>query len=443
MPKQHNNAFIDVVPHIIRFTNCHVAQNSALSRRDLWIDSTSGKIIAPQTAFWHHYPRPAETIDLQGKIISPGFIELQLNGYAGFDFSVPCHDYADRLKQTNRQLIKGGVTSYLATVTSAKPEVYHEVLPHLGADGPARDPALGAEVLGAHLEGPFISPKRNGIHKLDVLREGHTIQDITNMYGADNMPTISILTAAPELGKMNDLIPALVANDIVVSIGHSDASLSEARSAQAQGATMVTHMFNGMAPFQHRAPGIFGLLGQQPRESRPHFGLISDGIHLDPTAVALAYAAHPDGCVLVSDALYLAGKPDGVYQGWNGDEYRKESAVVRHTENGRLAGSAATLLECLNNMRKWTGASVAEALACVTTHPAVALGGETEKGKGGFGYGMDADLCVLEEGEDGDLEIGQVWKFGKKVCDASEEAAIERWPEDELERLRTEVEGNY
>jgi len=257
------------VPRITKFTNGLLLRNSELVEEDLWVDSHTGKILERQSAFYGEHLVPDQIIDLNGKILSPGFIDVQLNGAHGLDFSVPCESYISDLKDTNRKLIKSGVTSYLPTLTSQKPEVYHSALPHLGPSGQTHQPSDGAESLGAHVEGPFLSPAKNGIHNPDVLRQARSFADVEDCYGTENFSYITMMTAAPELGNMTSLIPTITSKDIIFSIGHSDGTLEDAKSALAAGATMVTHMFNAMRPFGHRDPGIFGLLGQSESTSRP------------------------------------------------------------------------------------------------------------------------------------------------------------------------------
>lgn len=151
---------------------------------------------------------------------------------------------------------------------------------------------------------------------------------------------------------------------------------------------------------------------------RPYYGLIVDGIHLHPTSVKIAYSAHPSGCVLVTDAMHLVGLPDGLYT-WGGASAKKIQKIgSRLTLEGEdtLAGSAAGLLECLNNFLNWTGAGIAASLGTVTEAPARVLGMENRKGS--LRRGADADLVVLEEAGNERLTklvVEEVWKFGVRV----------------------------
>ena len=460
--------------NITKFTNGRLVHDGALINADLWVDSSTGKILSSQSAFYSNGAVAGKIVDLKGRILSPGLIDVQLNGAHGFNFSVPENHYATRLQATARKLIKSGVTSYVPTVTSNKPEVYHAVLPYLGTSK-LRSAEEGAESLGAHVEGPFLSPCRNGIHPAEVLIQAETFMDVESCYGADNFHNIKMITAAPELGKMQTLIPEFTERGIVFSIGHSDATFEQAQAAVAAGATMVTHMFNAMRPFGHRDPNIFGLLGQssspvnspssspqtsrpasilespktsrpgsprtsrrstprsslsifstaaqlsaprlaEPETGKPFFGLIADGIHLHSSSVQIAHAAHPSGTILVTDAMQLAGCADGTYDWTNGERIIKKGPILTLEANGRLAGSAIELIDCVNNFKKWTNCSVAEALGCVTSTPANMLGEGVVDRKGALKPGMDADLVVLDETSDGTLVVDEVWKYGTRVA---------------------------
>ncbi len=417
---------------ITKFTNCRLVKSNELVEQDLWVSSITGKILQSQQEFYGHYTTPDRVIDLGGRIISPGLIDVQLNGAFGFNFSTAPDDlasYGKTLRQVNRSLVATGVTSYLPTVTSQKSEVYHKVLPFLGPSGARRLPEDGAESLGAHCEGPFLNPTKNGIHSPDVLLAADTMHDLEACYGAANLSPahIKLVTAAPEVGAMSALIPDIVRRGLVFSIGHSEATYEDASAAVARGARMITHLFNAMRPLHHRNPGIFGVLGQPSASStsgpdrRPYFGIIADGIHLHPSSITIAYNAHPSGMILVTDAMHLVGLPDGTYSWSNGEKIVKRGAKLTLEGSDKIAGSSISLVECVNNFLNWSGASVPEALRAVTATPARMLG--LDGVKGSLEGQADADLVIFEEGEreGGGLElvVDQVWKFGNKVFDRS------------------------
>lgn len=298
--------------------------------------------------------------------------------------------------------------------------------------------------MGAHIEGPFLSPTKAGIHAPAVLQKAENgFADLEKCYGKDNLKNAALITAAPEQIGMHT-IPEIVKRGIVYSIGHTEATYEEGEEAVEKGATMITHLFNAMRPLHHRNPGIFGVLGatnvgrstppgsptgitgvvtggdgtKEKEMRRPYYGLIVDGIHLHPTSVKIAYSAHPAGCVLVTDAMHLVGLPDGLYT-WGGASSKKILKTgSRLTLEGSdtLAGSAAGLLECLNNFLNWTGAGIAASLGTVTEAPANVLGMEDRKGT--LRRGADADLVLLGkvESERGtELVVEEVWKFGVRV----------------------------
>jgi N-acetylglucosamine-6-phosphate deacetylase len=270
-----------------------------------------------------------------------------------------------------------------------------------------------------------MSPTKNGIHNVSVLQVPEDgIASLASCYGPSNLThstPIKLVTMAPELPGALSAIQSLASLGIIASIGHSEATYEEAKLGIKAGATSITHLFNAMKPLHHRNPGIFGLLGTASSSiSKPYFGIIADGIHIHPTSIKIAYNAHPEGLILVTDAMRLAGMPDGVYDWTNGSRIVKEGALLTLEENGKIAGSSIELVDCVTNFVNWTGASVPEALKAVTETPAnmLGLGGV----KGSLQEGADADLVVLDirEGAVGDdkrVVVDQVWKFGVKVHD--------------------------
>ncbi|KJZ76922.1 hypothetical protein HIM_03799 [Hirsutella minnesotensis 3608] len=424
---------------LTKFTNCRLVRGDSLVDEDLWVSSISGKIIHSQATFYDDLNLPDATIDLGGRIIAPGMVECQLNGIFGFNFSTLLDDmtqYGKSVREINHLLIQTGVTSYTPTITSQKPELYQKALPYLGPSGRARIAEDGAESLGAHCEGPFLNPTKNGVHDVDVLIEAKTFADMEACYGASNVNPqnpgatipIKMITAAPERGEMTKLIPELTSRGIIYSIGHSEATYEEASEAVGQGATMITHLFNAMRPLHHRNPGIFGVLGHAESLPRPYFGIIADGIHLHPTTIKIAFNAHPDGFILVTDAMHLAGLPDGAYPWTNGEQtcnIVKKGSKLLLENSETIAGSSITLLECVNNFLQWSGTDIPQALRAVTSTPAAMLGLQGIKGT--LAPGADADLVIFSEtqrdgpGGSTQLVLDEVWKFGTRLYRADKQ----------------------
>lgn len=325
---------------ITKFVNGRIAQGDQLVTGDLWISGESGKVLSPQQV-----PREQDidfinVVDLKGRILAPGLIDVQLNGAYGFNFSVLPENtitYSKELIRINKALVQTGLTSYLPTLTSQPTEVYQTVLPYLGPTGALRLAEQGCESLGAHCEGPFLSRTKNGIHNRDNLLPAKSgFEDLEACYGHTNLshidgrpPRVKMVTAAPEVGDVTASIPELTKRNIIVSIGHSEATYEEACAAVEAGASMVTHLFNAMQPLHHRKPGIIGLLGNSDQTKQPYVGVIADGIHLHPTVVNLAFRTNPEGFILVTDAMHLVGLPDGTYQ-WStdGDRLVKKGTVL-------------------------------------------------------------------------------------------------------------------
>jgi N-acetylglucosamine-6-phosphate deacetylase len=181
------------------------------------------------------------------------------------------------------------------------------------------------ESLGAHCEGPFIHPEKKGAHSEEYIQlPGNGIRSIEVLYGAENLkprsttlpPVIKKITIAPELPGSIEAIKSLTKeHGIVCSIGHTTATYEQGLEAVKAGATKITHLFNAMDPFLHRAPGLVGLISAPVADlmARPYFGLISDDIHLSPNSVRAAWLIHEEGCILTTDATAVTGLPDGTY----------------------------------------------------------------------------------------------------------------------------------
>ncbi|CAO3628032.1 unnamed protein product [Mucor fragilis] len=409
--------------------NHEIVENSYIYIQD-------GKIIDAFHSFFDEQREPDHIIDAKGAIVSPGFIDLQINGAFGIDFS----DYegsqeklAKDIATVANGLLQNGCTAFCPTVVTSAPEVYSKVLPLLRhRPGNAK---TGAEILGAHCEGPFISTEKKGAHDQTVIQNAKDgIASLDKAYGPELLKggeTVRIMTVAPELEGMLDVIPQLIDRNITVSIGHSAATIDQAEAGVAAGATFMTHLFNAMRPFHQRDPGMVGILGasdlpepKQPErhplpsstspdgnkpDPRPFYGVICDGVHVHPNSVRIAYYSHPRGCVLVTDALSAAGLPRGIYQlGGRDVEVRGVSgAYVKGTNT--LAGSTVTIDHCVRNFKKFTRCTAVEALEAATLHPAQALGIQATKGT--LNPGSDADLVFLDD----DLHIQKVFVRGEEV----------------------------
>ncbi|CAF0966752.1 unnamed protein product [Didymodactylos carnosus] len=390
-----------------------LVRNNQLINDDLWI--RNGKIMYPQDIFFKEKRKADYCFDCKGAIISPGYIDLQINGGFGYDFSFPDESTAEKdiLLEVAKELPAYGTTAFCPTIVTSLPETYKKLLPrYQRRKGSAKD---GATVLGVHVEGPFIDPTKHGAHRTDFLRQvPNGMDDILDCYGS--LDNVSIITIAPEIPNvLEHVIPRLVDEyGIIVSLGHSLSNLTDGEKAVCAGARFITHLFNAMSSFHHRDPGLIGLLtSHQLSSSTPvYYGLIVDGIHTHSAAVRLAHCVHPNGLVLVTDAVIALGFSDGEYNlGENKITVKGKRATICGEET--LAGSIASMSDCVKYFRQAlldgeTNNSiyikhhpqnekhrfVVEAINSATLHPAQVL--KIDKQKGTLNYGADADFILLD-----------------------------------------------
>jgi len=323
-------------------------------------------------------PRDVREVD---GFICPGFVELQING----SFGVNVGPDGEALSRLARELPKTGTTSFLPTLVSSPKGSYQAFLDALsGATN-----APGALMLGAHLEGPFLSPLRKGAHDPANL----LAIDLNLIQALAGSGLVRMMTLAPELPRATEAIRLLLENGVVPSAGHTDATYEEVTGAVDAGLRTGTHLYNAMSPLEHRAPGAVGALLSN---DRTRVGIIADGIHVHEAALEIAYRQKgPDALVLVTDAMEAAGMPDGEYE-LGGRKVRLEAGAVR-LPDGTLAGSALTMDAALRNAARLLHIPLHEALRMTTSTPAEILG---LPAKGRITPGADADLIVLSaEGE--------------------------------------------
>ncbi|XP_045478885.1 N-acetylglucosamine-6-phosphate deacetylase [Harmonia axyridis] len=384
------------------FFNCRILRNHEIIDEQLWV--RNGKIIDPEKIFFDEKSTPDVKIDCGGLIIAPGFIDIQINGGYGVDFSHDTENIQEAVALVAGRIIENGVTSFCPTIVTSPVPVYRSILPKIQRTAGG---SHGASILGIHVEGPFISPEKKGAHPPHCIREYSKGFDTVELaYGS--FENISIVTLAPELLNSEEIIRKLVERHIIVSLGHSVADLNQGEEACRNGATLITHLFNAMLGFHHRDPGLVGLLTSEKIPKPIFYGLISDGIHTHPAAVRVAYKSHPDGVVLVTDAIAALGLADGQYHlGQLDVEVRGERAMLLGTDV--LCGSTSNLNQCVQKFHKFTKCSKAFALEAASLHPAKALGIENHKGT--LNYGADADFIFLND----DLHVQSTWIAGEKV----------------------------
>lgn len=304
-------------------------------------------------------PRDAERLD--GTVV-PGLIDLQVNGLGDNDV---LEGTVDAIAAIGWALVTHGVTSWLPTVVSAGED---SRLRALDAIAEARERDGGAHILGAHLEGPWISPARAGAHDRSAL-VNPTPEELNRSLGR-HAGLVRIVTLAPELPGGLDAVRQVTDAGAIASLGHTDATYGQATAAIDAGARMATHLYNAMRPFHQREPGVIGTVLADQRVTA---GLIADGVHVHPANVAIAFLAKPGRIALVSDAV--SGEGDG----------------ARTLPDGTLAGSLSSLSVGLRQAA--TGTPLPDVVHAATAIPASALG----EPYGALGPGAPGDFIVLDD----------------------------------------------
>jgi N-acetylglucosamine-6-phosphate deacetylase len=342
-------------------------------------------------------PRGGEQVDLDGGVLSPGFVDWQINGGGGVLFNAqPTVEAIAAIAAAHR---RAGVTGFLPTVVTDAPRVLAEAL---AAAREAQSRVPGA--LGVHVEGPFIDPRRKGVHPAEFIRPMQE-KDADALIGA--RAGVMVVTLAPVSVPL-ERIARLAKAGIVVSLGHSDASAEEAESVFDAGASAVTHLYNAMSQLSSRAPGVVGAALADPRIV---CGLIADGEHAHAASYRAAVAAKgAPGVALVSDAMPpAAGGPD-VFELQGRRMTRVGNKLV--AEDGRLAGAAITMRDAVDYVVNTLKIPLANALMMATLTPARLLKVDDRIGR--LKPGLRADLVHLTD----DLQVAEVWADGRRLNEA-------------------------
>src|SRR5437588_1906538 len=325
----------------------------------------------------------AHIIDATGMIVIPGFIDVQTHGGGGYNLQTT---NADEIRAYARWVPKTGTTSFLIVIIGVSGSIPEE---HLITAIEVLDvKGDGAEPIGIHLEGPYISVAKRGAHLPSWLRmpdesETEQLLEITNGH-------LRLLTLAPELPGASAMIRRLVHAGVTVSMGHTNATYEQSLEAIKLGVTHVTHCFNAMRPLLHRAPGPIAAIVQSEQVRGE---LIADGVHVHPAAMnALVKLLGPDRIVVITDALAGAGAPESTFD-FAGQPAKVIRGAARLTD-GTLTGSVLTMDQGLRNMLSMTDVSLQQAVGMLTLNPARAA--QVSHRKGCLQVGYDADLAIFD-----------------------------------------------
>ncbi len=363
------------------YKNCRLVLEAGV-KADMWLRVEAGKIRSFGDMVSLNTNENVPSIDLAGRFLAPGFIDQHVHGAGGYDFMDGSAKAIDCILQA---LVKEGVTSLFATTTTGTHAHISSALETLskyeGQGGP--------EILGIHLEGPYLSPKAPGAHCAHLLVKPsiESFIDYQNMAGGK----IKMVTLASEEDDDHQLIKYLSREGIVASMGHSKATHEEALRAFHDGCTCVTHCYNAMSGLHHRDAGLVGtaLLTEGLRSE-----IIADKIHVSPEAMCVFDKLKRDGDkILVTDAMRAKGLEAGTYD-LGGQMVYSTGSEVR-TQDGALAGSVLTCTTALRNYQEVTGKSLESVIQMLTLVPAK-LHGVYDR-KGSIEVGKDADLVVLDE----------------------------------------------
>ncbi|WP_436700164.1 N-acetylglucosamine-6-phosphate deacetylase [Nocardioides sp. BYT-33-1] len=325
-------------------------------------------------------PADLPRYDASGLHVLPGFLDLQVNGAAGIDLTRT----PERLWEVAAALPGHGVTAFVPTVITSSPAARTTALEVLAAGPPAG--WAGAWPLGLHVEGPMISAARKGAHPASWLAAPAP----ELIAGWSRAAGIAMATIAPELPGALDLVSALAERGVVVAVGHTEASAEQVRAAVEHGARAVTHLGNAMPALAGREPGPVGAALAEPRLVA---GVIADGHHLHPvTLAAYARALGPDRLLAVTDCTAALGMADGPAR--LGDQHVVVREGTVRLADGTLAGSAASLPECLRVLRAATGWSLGEVVGCCTAVAADLVG---DPSRGRLTPGARGDLTLVDD----------------------------------------------
>ena len=333
-------------------------------------------------------PADVDVVDAYGNYLAPGFIDLQIYGAAGRLFSA--EPTAESLEIIENQLLREGTTGFLACVATNTPGVFSTCI-----EAAKEHRGNAKNFMGLHLEGPFLNPKRAGAHVQEYIRKA-TLDEVKALIDFGD-GVIKMMTIAPEL-QDDEVIKYLLDNDVVVSLGHSDATFEEANAAYAKGVKTTTHLFNAMSPIHHRNPGIPTAVLNHPTVMS---SIIVDGEHVDFEAVKFAKTVMKERLFLITDAVTECNVGPYMHVA-EGNKYVMP--------NGTLSGSSLTMLKAIKNCVRHCDISINEALKMASLYPAKLMG--LDKFVGKIDVQQNANLVLINA----DLELTSLFFKGNLIA---------------------------
>jgi len=350
---------------------------------------------------------PGLRLDLRGRIVAPGFVNVHTHGGNGINFYADATErssIAENLGTYARWAAQNGVTGFLCSIAAPKAEALRDLIEAYVAAFESESP--GAEPLGLHLEGPFLSREKKGAFDPDWLREA-AIEEAQSALEAGR-GWVRQMTLAADVPGADDVAGYLRGQGVVVSLGHTNADFETASAALRGNFTHVTHTFNAQKGFHHRDPGVFGAILASDDVTAE---LIADTVHVHPGAMKLLIRSlGTDRVVLITDANAAAGLPDGTYEIGGRKRIVKDGRSV--LEDGTIAGSTATMDTCVRNVHQIVGVPLPEAVRMASLNPARAMGLAGRIGS--LHQGKAANLIVTDE----DLNIYLTLVRGKIIHNA-------------------------
>ncbi|MGN0003899.1 MAG: N-acetylglucosamine-6-phosphate deacetylase [Sphingobacterium composti] len=354
--------------------------NNTYTYKALLIEGESILCVVDET----NIPESFEKIDVQGKYIAPGLIDLQIYGAAGSLFSADLT--VDSINRIEQALLREGCTSFYLTLATNTLEVFKEAIEIYKS--------TSSEIaLGLHLEGPFLNPIKRGAHPEELIIEAS--ESIMEYLLAEDEGVVKMMTIAPEL-MSPECIQYLQRKGILISAGHSNATYEEANEAFESGVKTVTHLWNAMSPLHHRN---VGLPGATYNHHSVHASIIADGIHVDFEAVKISKAMMGERLFLITDAVTSCDK--GIYK----HIYNKDHYVL---PNGTLSGSAVSMIKSVENCVRHIGIALDEAIRMATLYPANLINRDD---LGRLEEGALANILVFDDA----FRVDSVYFKGQKV----------------------------